>query len=348
MRAILLLALAGCAREPGRPAPASPTPAAARSSSRASSIPSPTSPAPAELSFSFLPDDLRTRAKSLVDIQCPSGTKRVETNGYGQTHRHCETPNGTYEGPIVDFGAELIHLRGTHDGLRAGVEVSANEGGAIESEFAAGHPVGHYRYRRGTVTVAEGNFDADGRLDGEWIFRMPVSGQELMRTKMVHGTGSIEIWDWRHSQPQVTSRMQCKDGLLEGTQMFHTLSSYQVYGHRVDGEYRRGLPDGTWKLTRIKDGVVLMDGTYRAGSPTGTWRMIAQHPCLAMMHGGDTVDCVYGTDLPYTCVNGKCKFDSRPKVPHTGMDVERVEHDDTPPPRAEMHVRKCELGAPYF
>jgi hypothetical protein len=354
---LALVALAACAREPARsttspsPSPAT-TPPTSRSSVSSGASRSPASPttATAPPSFAFLPEDLRDRSPVLVDIQCPAGTKRVETHGYGQTHRHCETPSGTYEGPIVEFSATSIHLRGTHNGLREGVELSANEGGgAIESRFEAGHPVGHYRYRMGTITVAEGDFDRDGKLDGDWVFRMPVSGAELSKTKMVHGTGSIELWDWRYgAQPQVIARLQCKNGLLDGTEMFHRLSAPGVSGYRVEGEYRSGIADGAWKLIRISDGVVLQSGTYKAGAPTGVWKMIAQRPCIAQMHGGDTVDCIYGEDLPYTCSGGgTCKFDTKPKV-RGGQDIERVEDDDIGPPHSESKAERCQLGEPYL
>jgi hypothetical protein len=346
-RFIAIVVFAACAKEPAQPlTPATPAPPPA-AEDHTVHAPAAPAPAPAEYSFAFLPKDLRDRGPSFIDIQCPAGTKRVETHGYGRTHRHCETPTGTYEGPIVEFADGAIWLRGTHDGLRSGTQISANEGGVVESEYAAGHPVGHYRYRRGTIVVAEGDFDSDGRLDGDWIFHMPVSGQELTRTSFKHGTGSIEIWDWRY-KTSVTSRLQCKDGLLDGTQMFHVLSAPEIYDHRVDAEYKRGLPDGAYKLTRITDNVVLRDGRYNAGAPTGTWKMIAPHPCIAMMRGGDTVDCIYGTDLPYTCTGNKCKFDQKPKH-RGGDDIEPMrEGDDLVAPQAQTVPRKCELGPPYL
>ncbi|HUS33427.1 MAG TPA: hypothetical protein VMZ53_33225, partial [Kofleriaceae bacterium] len=263
--------------------------------------------------------------------------------------RHCETPTKEYEGPIVEFAEGEIRLRGTHAGYRSGIEISANAGGVIEAEYVADHPVGHYRYRKGSIVIAEGAFDSEGRLDGEWIFRMPGSGQELTRTTFTHGTGSIEIWDWRGSQPKVTARLQCKDGLLDGAQMFHLLSAPATYDHRVDGEYRRGLPDGAWKLTREKDNVILYSGAYSAGTPTGTWHVIAEHPCIAQMRGGDTVDCIYGKDLPYTCTDrGGCKFDSKPVIPHSGADIEPVDDDALIAPRAVRNAKRCELGEPYL
>ncbi|HUS32836.1 MAG TPA: hypothetical protein VMZ53_30250, partial [Kofleriaceae bacterium] len=206
MHRLALLAILAACGQPSRPTTSSPSQVAS---------------APTPYSFDFLPADLRERGPSLIDIQCPAGTKRVETSSYGRTHRHCETPTKEYEGPIVEFAEGEIRLRGTHAGYRSGIEISANAGGVIEAEYAANHPVGRYRYRKGSIVVAEGAFDSEGRLDGEWIFRTPVSGQELTRTTFTHGTGSIEIWDWRGSQPKVAARLQCKDGLLDGAQMFH-------------------------------------------------------------------------------------------------------------------------------
>jgi hypothetical protein len=344
---VIASVLVACTRN-APPARSSPPRAPEEQTAAATPVVPATATVPAELSFAFLPPDLRSRGAELVDIKCPASTTRVETKSYGQTHRHCETASGTYEGPIVEFSKEMIRLRGTHDGLRAGIEIAANAGGVVESEFAAGHPVGHYRYRRGNVTVAEGTFDAEGRLDGEWIFRMPVSGQELTRTTMVHGTGSIELWDWRYT-PKVTARLQCKDGLLDGRQMFHVLSSPETYEHRVDGEYRGGLPDGEWSLTRITDDVVLAHGRFKAGTPTGTWHKIAVRPCIGVVHSGDHVRCVYGKDLPYTCKGSKCAFDTKPRLAtHSrAEEVEQSDRDLSPTP-AELRPRSCELGAPYF
>jgi len=352
------VALAACSAPP-RPEPTPPAPVralprpapAAPPAPVAAPEPPPEEPAfPAELLVG-VPASLAARSAELIGVNCPMGTKldeRIERHpGLLEVHRRCEMSDGHFEGPIVDFSTNGtrsgLWRRGEHAGLRDGAFVWITDSDLRELQFAVGHPVGVYSWRRtrdsGFVT---GQFDDRGRFDGKWAFAMDGWNAEFA---FKHGTGDFELHD---SRSFVVYKAHCSGGEFDGPAQIRVQRSYggfSEHDQEITATFKDGLPNGPWKKTRISDGVVLESGTYKAGQPTGTWKMLTEDLCLFEERRGDVVDCAQRMkDVPYTCVADKPCAYGKPRPPGRGRP------SDGQPRRAEtitLH-RRCELPDSYF